>query len=120
MAVTAFHKRFHEASEKGPRTTCARPLGRCSGQRLPWTHWFHGTCQSPNPSHGSSAGPPELVTMTTSPCLLLSMTHLAFSGERLSQPWLTLRRPWSPMDHGALWKKMPLLDIRYAQSTGVL
>ena len=33
------------------------------------------------------------------------------------QPWLTLRLPWSPTDHGALCTKLPLLSIRTAFCT---
>jgi hypothetical protein len=50
---------------------------------LPDTHWPHGTCQSPKPSHDLRSGPPVLTVMTTSPFFTLSKNHLALSGARL-------------------------------------
>jgi len=46
--------------------------------------------------------------MTMSPFLVMSKNHFAFARDRLRQPWLTLRWPWSPSDHGAACVKMPL------------
>ena len=32
-----------------------------------------------------------------------SNSHSALSHDMFTQPWETLRRPWSPTDHGAAW-----------------
>ena len=55
-----------------------------------------------------SVPPLVLRTSTGSPRKVVSITHFAFSGLRLRQPWLVLVLPCAHTDQGAEWKKMPL------------
>src|SRR3954469_14566869 len=105
---------------EGPRRISGAGLTRSSGYLLPpLTHCCHGICQSPRASVGSRRAPPLFLMMMTSPRLEMDWSQAAFSVDMLRQPWLTLREPWSPTDHGAEREQMPLFEMRVATAIRV-
>src|SRR5689334_6629918 len=78
------------------------PTSTASWVALPRSSWFQVRNHSVYPSsHLPATGLPVIVI--GSPGLDRSYHHWACSGDRFTQPWLTLVYPCSPSDQGAEW-----------------